>query len=96
MAEAILPQRRTVYYSGHVQGVGFRFTARRIAGRFHVTGYVQNLDDGRVLLVAEGPADELDQFLAATARELGRHIHNVEHAAGPARGEFDAFDIRYA
>lgn len=96
VAESILPQRCTVYYSGRVQGVGFRFTARRIAGRFHVSGYVQNLDDGRVLLVAEGATEELDQFLAAIARELGRHIDNVQHAAGPARGEFEAFDIRYA
>lgn len=96
VAEATHPQRRTVYYTGHVQGVGFRYTARRIAGRFLVAGYVQNLDDGRVLLEAEGSVGELDQFLAAVARELGRHVADVSQSAGPASGEFDAFDIRYA
>ena len=42
-------ERRTVYYSGHVQGVGFRYETRSLANQFDVTGFVQNLDDGRVL-----------------------------------------------
>src|SRR5262249_24196810 len=47
-------QRATVHYSGHVQGVGFRYAARSIAGKYAVTGFVQNLSDGRVRLVVEG------------------------------------------
>ena len=43
-----------MYFSGHVQGVGFRYTTRSVASRFAVTGYVRNLPDGRVELVAEG------------------------------------------
>ena len=58
-------QRREIYYSGMVHGVGFRFTTSRISRRFLVTGYVQNLSDGRVLLVAEGGQDDLDHFLTA-------------------------------
>ena len=40
--------------SGEVQGVGFRFFAQRVAARHQVTGYVRNLDDGRVEVHAEG------------------------------------------
>ena len=46
--------RNTVHYTGHVQGVGFRYTTTTIAGKHNVAGYVQNLPDGRVRLVAEG------------------------------------------
>src|SRR5262245_51276190 len=47
-------ERRTVYYTGHVQGVGFRYTARAAAQSCDVVGFVRNLDDGRVQIVAEG------------------------------------------
>src|SRR5262245_5367074 len=56
---------RMVYYSGQVQGVGFRATAERIAKDYPVTGWVKNLADGRVQMVAEGPADAIDDFLKA-------------------------------
>ena len=44
-------KRATVFYSGRVQGVGFRYTAREIACGYELTGYVRNLDDGRVELI---------------------------------------------
>ena len=53
-------ERRQVRYSGHVQGVGFRYTAVSISRRHTVTGFVQNLSDGSVVLVAEGQAKSLD------------------------------------
>lgn len=89
------PQRRTVYYQGQVQGVGFRATARRAAAHREVTGYVQNLPDGRVRLVAEGTAAELDALLEDIRRRLGDYIRHTEVQVGPASGEFAAFDIRY-
>ena len=55
-------QRRQVLYSGHVQGVGFRYTTRSAARNYEVTGYVRNLPDGNVEVVAEGSADQLDRF----------------------------------
>ena len=45
--------RREVYFSGQVQGVGFRYTVMRIASTLEVTGHVRNLPDGRVQLIAE-------------------------------------------
>ena len=46
--------RRTSHFSGHVQGVGFRYTVQDLAADFDVRGYVRNLPDGRVELVVEG------------------------------------------
>ena len=58
-------ERALVYFKGRVQGVGFRFTCRSLATGFSVTGYVKNLADGRVELVAEGERPEVEAFLKA-------------------------------
>jgi acylphosphatase len=93
LAESNDLERRTVYYSGRVQGVGFRYETRFLAQRFEVTGYVQNLDDGRVLLVAEGAKDEIGRFLERIAESMGRHIRNVAQSSSSATGEFNEFRI---
>ena len=54
-----------VIYSGHVQGVGFRYTTKTVAAGFQVTGTVRNLPDGRVELIAEGARAELAAFRTA-------------------------------
>jgi acylphosphatase len=95
MTEAEGIDRREVYYAGLVQGVGFRYTARRIAARFGLTGYVQNLPDGRVLLVAEGPPEEQDRFLAEVRSAMGRYIEDIDEAVRPATGQFRDFGVRY-
>jgi acylphosphatase len=86
--------RRQVHFSGHVQGVGFRYTARRIAAGHPIGGYVRNLPDGRVLLVAEGAADDVRVFLNEVQSTLGRHIIAADVHDGPATDEFDGFEIR--
>jgi acylphosphatase len=88
-------QQRQVFYEGRVQGVGFRYTVCRVAGRFGVTGYVRNLPDGRVLLVAEGAAEELDRFVAAVGAAMERYIRGVQETTGPATGQFADFGVRY-
>ena len=60
-------KRVIVWYSGRVQGVGFRATVRQAACGYDVTGTVRNLSDGRVELIAEGMKKELEAFLAAIA-----------------------------
>ncbi len=86
----------TVFFSGRVQGVGFRYTAEALAERFRVTGFVRNLPDGRVELVAEGPEPELLSFLRAIeSSRLGRYIQGKEVIWGPSTGEFSHFTIRY-
>jgi acylphosphatase len=65
---------RVVYYSGEVQGVGFRATAARLAMRHPVRGWVRNLPDGRVELLADGPDEAVEAFLADVRDRMGRHI----------------------
>ena len=88
-------EQREVYFRGRVQGVGFRFTARRIAAGFGVTGYVRNLPDGRVLLVAEGPPEEVAGCLAAVRAAMGRYIEDEQESVCPATGRFGRFEIRH-
>jgi len=90
-----LPERWEVYFEGHVQGVGFRYTARRIAVRFAVAGYVKNLPDGRVLLVMEGVPEEMERMLQVLQAEMGRYIARTCRKTGPATGEFRGFEIRF-
>jgi acylphosphatase len=88
-------RRREVRYSGHVQGVGFRFTTQQIARHFAVDGYVRNLSDGRVQLVTEGESEELDRFLQAVHERMGDHIDDVSADTQAPSGEFKGFSIRY-
>jgi len=88
-------EQREVHFDGLVQGVGFRYTTRQIAARFRVTGYVKNLPDGRVLLVAEGLPEELDRFLAAVRRAMDRYIEDVAQTVRPATGQFRDFGVRH-
>ena len=95
VAEAVEIERWEVHYEGMVQGVGFRYTTRRVALRFPVTGYVRNLPDGRVRMVAEGEPEVLQGLLDAVAAEMGRYIRRTTRNASPATGEFGGFDIRF-
>ncbi len=88
-------ERREVYYSGRVQGVGFRYTARSLAARFPVAGYVKNLPDGRVELVVEGTPEETGAFLAAVRREMGYYIAAAQETTKPATGRLHGFEVRF-
>ena len=88
-------ERREVYYWGRVQGVGFRFTVRRIAAGFDVAGFVRNLPDGRVQVVAEGNPQALDRLLAEIAVAMQSNIGDTDVSREPATGEFSGFAIRY-
>jgi acylphosphatase len=83
-----------VYYAGHVQGVGFRYTARSVAAGFEVTGVVRNLPDGRVELVVEGERSELEAFRTAIREAgLGSLIRQEIVQWGEAAGTFRGFEI---
>lgn len=85
--------RRTVYYSGKVQGVGFRFNTESIAAGFTVTGYVRNLPDGRVELVVEGDKAEIDRFQESIEQTMNGLIKSIDAIESPAQGEFLSFRI---
>lgn len=83
-----------VLYSGRVQGVGFRYTAKTTAMGFEVTGTIRNLPDGRVELMAEGARDELEAFRQAI-RDAGLEgfIRDEQVSWSSATGEFRGFEI---
>lgn len=81
--------------SGFVQGVGYRAYALREARALQLHGYVRNLADGSVELLAEGPAAALDA-LEQRCREGPRfaQVDAVHRSDGPPTGEFSRFEIR--
>lgn len=88
--------RARVLYTGRVQGVGFRYTARSVACGFEVTGFVRNLADRRVELVVEGERTELDGYLEALRTGAMEHYIRAENVQWePATGEYAGFEIRY-
>ena len=84
------------YFSGTVQGVGFRFTTERIAKRFNVSGYVRNLPDGRVEVIAEGEDKVLEDFLKSIQEsQVGVYIRDLEVNWGPSSKRFSTFEITF-
>ena len=84
----------TVYFSGRVQGVGFRYQTLQLAREFEVSGVVQNLPDGRVQLEAEGTADEVRAFIAAVAERMEGYIRKVEQTEAARAPQFQGFGLR--
>jgi len=71
--------RLHAFFSGHVQGVGFRWQATQVAKGYCVSGWVKNLPDGRVELLAEGEASEVKAFYAAVAEAMESYIRESTH-----------------
>ena len=81
--------------SGRVQGVGFRFFARETANEFGITGYVRNLPDGSLEVVAEGEEDVLKEFLEML-RDGPRsaRVTDIQVSWGPPSDEYDRFSVQ--
>jgi acylphosphatase len=89
-------RKMEVLFSGRVQGVGFRYTARRMAESFRVTGFVRNLMNGDVELVAEGSEQELVDFLNEIKdSHLGRYITRERLSWAAATDKYKTFRISY-
>jgi len=89
------PVRQRIVFTGHVQGVGFRFTTVRLARGFEVAGTVRNLPDGRVEVVAEGPPAQIDAFVDAVREAMSGYIRHVERQTESATGGFSGFDVAF-
>ena len=84
----------TVFFTGRVQGVGFRYSALQVALGFEVSGYVQNLPDGRVQLEAEGTPAEVGDFIAAVQERMEGYIRKTEQTTARRAPQFQGFTIR--
>ena len=86
--------RMCIFYSGSVQGIGFRYATKSVAAGFEVTGTVRNLLDGRVELVAEGTRPELELFRAAIRDAgLAGFIRDENVAWSDAQNDLHGFEI---
>jgi acylphosphatase len=87
-------RRMTVHYSGNVQGVGFRYTAKTVATGFEIVGTVRNLPDGRVELIAEGHQTELEDYrLALRNAGLAGFIRDEHVEWSDVLNQFRNFEI---
>lgn len=92
----MIMKRMHVYVSGKVQGVFFRAETQRAASDLHLTGWVRNMDDGRVEAVFEGEEQDVDKMLAWC--RSGPPYARVDHVAAheePWSGGYKSFRITY-
>jgi acylphosphatase len=90
-----MKKRMHAYFDGRVQGVGFRFTAIEVAREIKVCGWVKNLDDGRVEVIAEADEGSLKNFLQDLAERFSRYIRDTEVEWLDATGEFKDFTVKF-
>ena len=83
------------FFSGMVQGVCFRFISRELANRHRIKGWVRNLFDGRVELIAEGADEDIDNFLSDLRSEFKRHITDFQLEEVAVSGDYKDFQIRF-
>jgi len=91
----MMKRRLEALFSGAVQGVGFRFTTESLARRFPVTGYVRNLPNGQVEVLAEGEEKLLEEFLKEIRKAFRSLIRKEDARWGNATGEFEGFGVKF-
>ena len=92
MAASVITER--IVFRGRVQGVGFRATTYHLARGRAVAGYVKNLPDGTVELVAQGTRAEITGFLNAIAQRFSGYIRDTERSPVTTTEAHKGFDIR--
>ena len=87
--------RLTAWVSGRVQGVGFRYWAREVAGGLGLRGSAANLLDGRVEIVAEGPRAQCEELLRQLSGDAAPgYAADVSHSWSDVSGEPPGFRVR--
>ena len=70
--------RRHIFFSGRVQGVGFRYTAVSLARPLGLTGWVKNLWDGRVEMEVQGRPEAIERLLSELRNQRYIVIRDIE------------------
>lgn len=84
-----------IIFSGRVQGVGFRFTARRIAQRYELSGFVRNLPDGTVEMFAQGDAEDVTCCLRDIGEAFAGYVRNAKTEDALPDARYDGFSIAF-
>ena len=86
---------RHVIFVGRVQGVGFRYTAHRIAHRHQLTGFVRNLPDGTVEMFAQGPDRDIDDCIQDINEYFGDYLRETRTQEIPTDPKYKDFRITF-
>ena len=84
-----------IIFAGHVQGVGFRFTAHRMASCYHLTGFVRNLSDGTVEMLAQGPAEDIEECIRDIEEALAGYVGETLIDEVPPDPRYTDFKITF-
>ncbi|MHC4499628.1 MAG: acylphosphatase [Planctomycetota bacterium] len=86
---------KRIIFVGRVQGVGFRFTVYNVANRYALTGWVRNLLDGTVEMLAQGTSDDIDYFLRDIRDAFGGYIRETKIEQIPLDTQYKDFKITF-
>ena len=86
--------RMTVIFSGHVQGVGFRYQTLKCSQQFDVVGHVRNLADGTVELVAQGDRAVVENFHQAVEQRMAGNVKDRMVTWAGTVAELTEFEIQ--
>ena len=86
---------KRIIFIGRVQGVGFRFTAFNIANRHELTGYVRNMHDNTVEMLAQGPADLIDSCVEDIKDSFSSYIREIKSTETPYDPKYKDFKITF-
>lgn len=84
-----------IYFEGRVQGVGFRYTCRYLANSHNIKGWVMNLPDGRVELLAQGEEEDLNAFIRDLKNEFLNYITNIKIEELTSQSHLKRFEIKF-
>ena len=84
-----------IIFAGRVQGVGFRFTAHRMANRHQLTGFVRNLPDGTVEMLAQGPAEDIDDCVQDIKEDFAGYLREAKIQEIPPDPRYTDFKITF-
>ncbi len=88
-------EAKKVVFSGRVQGVGFRFTALNIANRYDLNGYVRNMPDGTVEMVAQGHPDDINDCIRDIQESFAGHLRDTDISDIAVNPELSEFKITF-
>ena len=82
-----------IFFCGRVQGVGFRFTARQVAERYELTGFVRNTSDGKVEILLQGEEQDIDDAIDDLQQTFSVRDPQIEQVE--INSSYDNFDVTF-